>query len=145
MPKLKPVPFPKGAGYFKTLITFTRRWEVDGDYKILIPGVGPIVIHSGFIFDGASIPKMLRWFLSPVGILLIPGLIHDYGYRNNRFLLKRGDTYEWTMEGAGKAAFDVLFLEIANHINGLPALNILAYWAVKYFGQGAWSAHNTGD
>lgn len=145
MPKLRPVPFPAGDGYFKTLITFTRKWEVIEDYRLLIPEKPTIIIPRGFIFDGASIPKMLRWFLSPVGILLIPGLVHDFGYRYNYLLCKIGDTHEWHMKDAGKAEFDTLFLEIANHINGLPALNILAYWAVKYFGQGAWNAHNAGD
>ena len=39
------------------------------------------VIPAGFKFDGASIPKFLRTFFSPVGVLLIGGLVHDYMYK----------------------------------------------------------------
>ena len=145
MPKLTPVPFPVGNGYLKTLIMYTRRWEVAEKYRLSVPGHPTIVIPAGFIFDGASIPKPLRWFLSPVGILLIPSLVHGFGYRYNYLLCKAGDTHEWHMRDAGKAELDLLFLEIANHANGLPILNKLAYLAVKYFGHEAWNAHNTGD
>ena len=46
------------------------------------------IIPKGFKFDGASVPKFLGQFLSPVGVLLIGGLIHDYGYKyaNKKFL-----------------------------------------------------------
>lgn len=44
------------------------------------------VIPAGFTFDGASVPKFLASFLSPVGVLLIGGLIHDYGYKYKTLL-----------------------------------------------------------
>ena len=39
------------------------------------------IIPAGFQFDGASIPKFLRTFFSPVGVLLVGGLVHDYMYK----------------------------------------------------------------
>ena len=38
------------------------------------------VIEKGFEFDGASVPKFLAMWLSPTGVLLMGGLVHDYGY-----------------------------------------------------------------
>ena len=46
------------------------------------------VIPAGFTFDGASIPKFLRSFFSPVGVLLIGGLVHDYAYKYTTLLRK---------------------------------------------------------
>ena len=39
------------------------------------------MLYQGFVFDGASIPKFLRTFFSPVGVLLMGGLVHDYAYK----------------------------------------------------------------
>jgi hypothetical protein len=37
-----------------------------------------IILPADFELDGASIPRIFWGILSPVGLLLIPGLIHDY-------------------------------------------------------------------
>lgn len=137
MPVLKPIPFPKGLSYFRTLVSYTRLWRVVEDYILEIPNHPRITIPEGFIFDGASVPKIFRNLVSPTGILLIPGLVHDFGYRYN-YLLTHYSRY---MEGAGKDIFDELFLEIANHVNGLKAINEIAYFAVKYGGGKAWKRH----
>ena len=52
-----------------------ENWEYD------LPDGRRVLIPKGFVFDGASIPRLLWFFLSPTGLLLIPGLIHDFGYR----------------------------------------------------------------
>ena len=44
----------------------------------------PVTIPKGFIFDGASIPDVAKYFLGTTPIssdILVPGLIHDYMYR----------------------------------------------------------------
>ena len=43
---------------------------------------------AGFQFDGASIPKFLHPFFSPVGVLLMGGLVHDYAYKYETLLMK---------------------------------------------------------
>ena len=40
-----------------------------------------MLYQQAFQFDGASIPKFLRTFFSPVGVLLMGGLVHDYMYK----------------------------------------------------------------
>jgi len=137
MPTVKPIPFPEGKGYFKTLLSYIRWWEVVEDYKVTIPGIVPIVIPRGFIFDGASIPKLFWNLMSPTGILLIPGIIHDYAYRYHGLIIEEHGVQSYRYMSKGEA--DALFLEIADYANGLPILNKIAYLAVKWYGIGSWS------
>jgi hypothetical protein len=90
------------------------------------------------VFDGASIPKLFRNLLSPTGILFIPGLVHDFAYRYHFLYVEefdgKDDKYSITKDEA-----DLLFLNLANRVNGKRAINNVAYMAVKYFGYHAWN------
>ena len=83
-PKMRPIPIKtKGKGFFtmiKMWLLGFRHWEIADDFDYEINGT-KFVIPAGFKFDGASIPKFLHTFLSPVGVLLIGGLVHDYAYK----------------------------------------------------------------
>jgi hypothetical protein len=138
MPILRPLPFPIGTGYIKTLFTYTRQWEIMEDYRVFLPELGAILIPKGFVFDGASIPKMFRGFLSPVGILLIAAIAHDYAYQHHYILLRGYGTRPEKIY-MSKIEADRLFLRIADFTNGLPWLNRIAYLAVRRYGIRAWS------
>ena len=88
-PELQPLAIKtKGKGFWKGIVMWllsTRNWTVKKDWKYNIDGV-EYVIPEGFQFDGASIPKFLRTFFSPVGVLLIGGLVHDYAYKYKTLL-----------------------------------------------------------
>ena len=58
----------------------SRHWEIVEDWRFEVNGQKH-VIPAGFQFDGASVPKFLATFLSPVGVLLMGGLVHDYIYK----------------------------------------------------------------
>ena len=144
MPVLKPIPIPtKGVGIFTRIwrwFTWVRKWEVVEDFifqfKDLI-----FLIPKGFIFDGASIPRIFWAFLSPTGLLLIPGLIHDYAYRHDfLWVLCPGQTKY--REGAGKDFWDKLFMEIGEAVNGVHFANWVAWVALKV---GGWTAWRHGD
>ena len=80
----------KGIGFFKGILMWilsTRNWVTTKDWHYHIDGED-YVIPKGFQFDGASIPKFLRTFFSPVGVLLVGGLVHDYGYKYATLLKK---------------------------------------------------------
>ena len=82
-------------------------------------------------------PKFLGQFLSPVGVLLIGGLIHDYGYKYETLLLKNGKTI-------GKRSqkwMDITFRDINIEVNGFYFMNYLAYWALRLGGFVAWNKH----
>lgn len=40
------------------------------------------IIPKGFTSNGASIPRLLWWFIPPAGILFEAAIIHDYYYTN---------------------------------------------------------------
>ena len=139
-PHMKPIRIAtKGKGFWGALMLWvfgTRHWEVAKDFNYSINKQN-FVIPKGFKFDGASVPKFLAQFLSPVGVLLIGGLIHDYGYKYETLLLKNGKTIgirsqQW---------MDKTFRDINIEVNGFYFLNYLAYWALRIGGWAAWNKH----
>ena len=139
-PHMKPIKIAtKGKGFWGALMLWvfgTRHWEVVKDFNYSINKQN-FVIPKGFKFDGASVPKFLAQFLSPVGVLLIGGLIHDYGYKYETLLLKNGKTIgirsqQW---------MDKTFRDINIEVNGFYFLNYLAYWALRLGGWVAWNKH----
>ena len=140
-PELKPIAIPtKGKGFWKGIVLWllsTRNWELTKDWKYNIDGT-EYVIPAGFQFDGASIPKFLRTFFSPVGVLLIGGLVHDYAYKYKTLLeANKKDTMgELTQKRA-----DEIFRDINIIVNGFYTMNRLAYWSLRLGGFVAWNGH----
>ena len=91
LPHLQPLKIStKDKGFWKGIVMWllsTRNWEITKDWHYTIDGID-YVIPAGFSFDGASIPKFLRTFFSPVGVLLVGGLVHDYAYKYQTLLCK---------------------------------------------------------
>lgn len=139
-PHMKPIKIPtKGKGFWTAIMLWffgTRHWEIAEDFHYSLNGED-YVIPKGFKFDGASVPKFLAQFLSPVGVLLIGGLIHDYGYKYQTLLLKNGKT----IGDKDQKWMDQTFRDINIEINGFYFLNYLAYWALRLGGWLAWNKH----
>ena len=145
MPHIKPLPIKtKGKGFWKAIVMWllsTRNWELTQDWKYNIEGT-EYVIPKGFTFDGASIPKFLRTFFSPVGVLLIGGLVHDYMYK-----------YTHCKQVSAKGALlvvdqkraDQIFRDINIVVNGFYTMNYLAYWSLRIGGFVAWNGHRKRD
>ena len=130
----------KGKGFFKGILLWllsTRNWKITKDFHYNINGED-YVIPAGFQFDGASIPKFLRTFFSPVGVLLVGGLVHDYAYKYAT-LLKSGK--KKTMSTITQKKADEIFRDINIEQNGFHLLNKLAYWALRIGGFVAWNKH----
>ena len=125
-PELKPLQIKtKGKGFWKGIALWllsTRNWELTKDWKYNIDGT-EYVIPAGFQFDGASIPKFLRTFFSPVGVLLIGGLVHDYAYKYKTLLKvnKKETMGELTQKRA-----DEIFRDINVIVNGFYTMKRLA-------------------
>lgn len=140
MPVMKPIPIAtKGKGFWGAIWLWfmgTRHWEIAKDFKFKIDEV-EYVIPKGFQFDGASIPKFLHTWLSPVGVLLMGGLIHDYAYKYQT-LKRKG---KGTMGILTQKDADIIFRDINIEINGFHLLNYLAYWALRLGGFVAWNGH----
>ena len=89
MPTMRPIIIPtKDRGFFGAIwlwLWTSRKWEIAEDWYFSLNDT-EYKIPAGFIFDGASIPKYFWNWLSPIGVLLMPGLIHDYLYANENLL-----------------------------------------------------------
>ena len=140
-PHMRPLRIPtKGKGFWSAIFLWlltVRQWEIVKDFHYEINGK-QYVIPAGFQFDGASIPKFLASFLSPVGVLLIGGLVHDYAYKYSA-LKPKSDKDAILLLDQKKA--DEIFRDINIEINGFYFLNYLAYWALRIGGFVAWNGH----
>ena len=140
LPHLQPLKIStKGKGFWKGIIMWllsTRNWEITKDWHYTIDGVD-YVIPAGFQFDGASIPKFLRTFFSPVGVLLMGGLVHDYAYKYA--CLKR--TGKGALLILDQKRADEIFRDICIEVNGFYTMNYLAYWSLRIGGFVAWNGH----
>ena len=141
MPELKPIAIPtKGKGFWKGIVmwlTSTRNWQITKDWHYNINGV-EYVIPAGFTFDGASIPKFLRTFFSPVGVLLIGGLVHDYMYK---YAACKPSTEGAPLMLVNQKDSDRIFRDINIEVNGFYTMNHLAYWSLRLGGFVAWNGH----
>ena len=143
MPVLKPITIPtKKATYLVALwrwLTSIRRWELQADwYWYFDTDNIEVIVPAGYIFDGASIPRIFWFVLSPTGLLLIPGLIHDYAYEHDYILTSAGDKYR---ENAGRFYWDRVFRDTAIKINGFHIINYMAWFALVLGGWAAWWSH----
>jgi len=140
-PLMKPLKIAtKGKGFFKMILMWilgVRHWEIAKDFEYTLNGE-KFVIPAGFKFDGASIPKFLHPFLSPVGVLLIGGLVHDYAYKFET-LLKKNKTD--TLGTISQKRADEIFRDIGIGVNGFYLMNYLAYYSLRLGGFMAWNKH----
>ena len=141
LPSMQALAIPtKGKGFWGGIICWllaTRNWEITKDFHFEIDGTA-YVIPKGFRFDGASIPKFLRTFFSPVGVLLMGGLIHDYMYKYTTLLEKNKKK---TMGELDQKRADQIFRDININVNGFYAMNYLSYWSLRLGGFVAWNGH----
>tara|TARA_R110000782_G_scaffold243830_1_gene330593 strand:- start:858 stop:1448 length:591 start_codon:yes stop_codon:yes gene_type:complete len=141
MPHMKPITIATaGKGFWgaiKMWLLGVRTWEIAKDWNFSLNGEN-YVIPKGFVFDGASVPKFLASWLSPTGVLLVGGLVHDYVYKYT-VLLKKGK--KETTSPMSQQEADALFRDIGIEQNGFHFLNKLAYWSLRIGGFVAWNGH----
>lgn len=140
MPQMSPIKIETAdKGFWKAIwmwLLGVRHWEITKDFYFSLGGE-EYVIPQGFEFDGASVPKFLAMWLSPTGVLLMGGLIHDYGYKYGTLL--RSD--RTSIGTRSQKWMDTLFRDICIEQNGFKLLNYLAYWALRLGGFVAWNGH----
>jgi hypothetical protein len=144
MPHMKPVRIATaGKGFWgaiKMWLLGGRTWEIVKDWHYSLDGVN-YVVPKGFVFDGASVPKFLASWLSPVGVLLVGGLVHDYGYKYETLYTKNKGDWKENCGWKTQKDMDIIFRDINIEQNGFHFLNYLAYWALRLGGFAAWNGH----
>ena len=151
MPILRPCPIAtKGCALTKRLwrwVTTVRQWEVMENWEYSLPNGGPrIIIPKGFLFDGASIPRPLWGVLSPIGLLLIPGLIHDFGYRYDYLWAREvdGTLYKYG-KGRGQHFWDTIFKDVGKAVNGMVIIDSMGWATLSVAGWWAWRNNRKKD
>ena len=142
MPHMRPLPIKtKDKGFWKGILMWllgVRHWEIVKDFTFELEGK-KYVIPKGFKFDGASIPKFLHTFLSPIGVLLMGGLVHDYAYKYQTLLM--AGPKKQTMGIITQKRADEIFRDIGIEVNGFFLMNQLAYLSLRLGGFMAWNKH----
>jgi len=143
MPILRPMPVRKRGE--------RRRYEVMQDWKCDFLGRG-FIIPKGFIFDGASIPRLFWNLLSPAGYLFLPGLWHD-------FVFKYGFIYTYSeiesLDGGEnriirefytQSEADLRFKELGDRVcMGAHIFTAIAYKSLRLFGSITWNKYRKQD
>lgn len=133
---------------FELVKSFVFKWDDDGRlFRITIP--------KGFVFDGASVPRIC-WTLTgllPTGIHLGAACIHDYLYQKRgrlnqrevclRRLDKNTEVREedkWLpVQGVwDRKQCDDMFLKVMKVAGETMWKAQTMYWAVRTFGAAAW-------
>jgi hypothetical protein len=105
-------------------------WRLDRSYRYF-DEVNDVVLRvpQGFIFDLASVPRVLWPVIAPFELSLVAPLLHDFLYRAGG----RTSVRDYT-----RAEVDRLFLRAAIE-EGVPRLKAsVAYRMVRMFGFTAW-------
>jgi Protein of unknown function (DUF1353) len=149
MPVLQPLPIPTLNRTFimRVLVWLfdVRKWRLVENWHFKLKEdkeIVEILLPKDFLFNGASIPRIFWFILSPVGLLMIPGLIHDYGYRYNQLWQKHvNGNIEPYMKEAGRKAWDDLFRTVGEQVNGFAGIDTIAWAGLRLGGWFAWWRH----
>ncbi len=132
---------PKRVWYQKIVnfITYRRWFEVDADYVLWVPILGSyIFVPKTFLFDGASVPKILNSIFSPTGILLLGALPHDFGYRYEKLILIDEMTGELYIRSFTKSELDEIFESLCVWESGFKKASAVAEKTLALAGSIGW-------
>jgi len=145
MPILRPIPVRKRRE--------RRRYELMEDWECDLLGRGfTFIIPKGFIFDGASIPRLFWNMLSPSGYLFLAGLFHDFPYKYGFVYIYSavesfdGDNRRIIKCWLNQKESDYRFEAMADKIcMGAKFFTAVAYKSLRAFGFIAWNKHRKKD
>ena len=138
---MRPVPIPTKdkSILHKAWIVFThtREWELEEDWWFWCKARNQyLFVEKGFIFNGASIPKIFRWFVGPTGLFLLGSLPHDKIFQDGYIRVAPywlGSTQtitDWTRANADK-----LFRQVNDQANESFVVNFIGWLALA---AGSW-------
>lgn len=147
MPLIRPIPISthefKGLDKFLVLIFSSRRWRIEDAFSFKFQNE-EYLIPAGFEFSGRSIPRPLWGIFSSSGVLLIPALIHEYGYRyNGIYCIGDQDQPILSHQNKTKEFWDDLFSSIEIDINDIELLSTLVKFCVRKGGKKTWKSFRT--
>ncbi len=119
---------------FLTNVSLTRypdqtdSFQIDSNLIFEYHKLYKIVVYSGFKTDGASVPKIFRWFVDPFsGNYLPAAIVHDALYQSQ--ILTREES-------------DLIFLNGMLTCGVSPIKAEILFQAVSLFGNSAWTVNS---
>jgi hypothetical protein len=91
-------------------------------------------IPKKFIFNGASIPKILSSLYLPHGILYLGAFLHDFLYTYGGLLLFTEDMEQMIFVSTNQKVSDQIFYEINEAVNEFKTATKPAYRALRMVG-----------
>lgn len=141
-PIVQGVPDKKITNIFYKIIKLLfhrRKWLIIEDYVIWSNVLKAyIFVPKGFIFDGASIPKLLHSILGPTGELLLGSCPHDEGYTYGGLLIVDEKVGTLTFVYLPKSVLDEIFKDLCLRENNLGLTTNIAKFMLTVFGNIAW-------
>lgn len=143
LPKLEPILIPTKCvtnPLKRAWIAWTtpRRFRLLEDYYIPLHerncNLHEVVIPAGTIIDGASIPRIFWWFVSPYGVMMLPSMVHDFAYKYDYMLVRIHGHITKDHVGASQRRWDRIFRELGVQINGVVTIDWICYIALRLFG-----------
>lgn len=123
-------------------ITYRRKFKVRIDYILWCPSLSKFIfVPSYFVYDGASVPKILNGIFNPTGMLLLGALPHDFGYRYQGLFLVNPDTKEIEFSAFSKKQLDIIFKDLCIYESKMKAASSVATFTLKIFGFMSWKEH----
>lgn len=136
----------------KSALYRLKVWLVDNHFETIIedyyfymdwlPGKPIIKIPRGFVFNGASIHKSLRFLFSPKGILYAASLFHDFGYEYNTYLTIDNELY---FRLTNRDRYDKVFRTFNEQVYGFGLIAYITWIAVRIGGYTGWLSYREAD
>lgn len=140
-PIIQALPTERKTGWFgriKDFFTYRRKFRVTNNYFLWSPMLQSFIfVPVGFIFDGASVPKVLNSLYSSTGMLFLGACPHDFGYRYEGLLLldPNGIVHFKKMD---KEFLDRIFEDFCSWESGMPTASKTATLGLGLFGFTGW-------
>lgn len=131
----------KTKGFFnklKAFGTFKRMYKTTKDYILWSEYLQKFIfIPENFLYDNASVPKILNSVFKSDGILLLGACPHDFGYKYGGLLLV-SDKGRIVFMRYSKKELDTIFKELNTQENGLKKSSSIATFALTVAGGRTW-------
>ncbi len=121
-------------------LTVPVKWQTTELDYIFVESLGLWVLIPYFLFDGASVPKLLHFLVRPEGFLFIPGLYHDFAFKFAFLWVSKNKHGPYRKEKVDQKLSDQLFKNIGLQLTGMFIVKV-AWLFLRLFGFVAWNKH----
>ncbi len=163
---IKTIGLPLHKKIWTILFSFNRRIVLTEDYYHTFPDSSIGMLPAGFTSDGVSVPRTLfsvilivaidtytpsiaytmlacLLLVTAFGVMLVPGLFHDFEYRYKCILGK--DKKPLHVLPSTRAQADDRFKRVNLQINDLLIFAVFGYILLRLGGWVAWNKHRKND